>query len=197
MDDALEDVLGRILLTPKSGLFLCCCMDCCSGEDIDDIKPPSLLVNCVCALLFPNCWHFIVLFITGSLNTRDPLEAARWSSALRFWLQNKNMFYNVLGLKKTINILLESLKLYPVDRDGNCYLLHMIKLELQDNAAFIIFYKNVKSKDIIYSHKQNKQKLPVWRESADIISTISTTPVSCLYICSTCPFVYGTRYCRV
>ena len=71
------------------------------------------------------------------------------------------MFYNVLGLKKTINILLESLKLYPVDRDGNCYLLHMIKLELQDNAAFIIFYKNVKSKDIIYSHKQKKQKLPV------------------------------------
>ena len=77
MEDALEDVLGRILLTPKSGLFLCCCMYCWSGEDIDDIKPPSLLVNGVCALLFPNCWQINVLLVTGSLDTRDPLDAAR------------------------------------------------------------------------------------------------------------------------
>ena len=148
MEDALEDVLGRIPLTLKSGLFLCCCMYCCSGEDIDDIKPPSLLVNCVCAWMFANCWHFIVLFTTGSLNTRDPLEAARWSSALRCWLKNKNILFLISQFwRKYYHRIL---KLYPDDRDSNSYLLHMIKFELQDKAAFIMFYKNVKSQCIIY-----------------------------------------------
>ena len=60
------------------------------------------------------------------------------------------MFYNFINLKENYKCFLRILKLYPVDRDSNGYLLHMIKLKLQDNDAFIIFYKNVKSKDIIY-----------------------------------------------
>ena len=60
------------------------------------------------------------------------------------------MFYDFLNLKENYKYSLRILKLYSVDRDSNCYLLRMIKLELQDNAAFIIFLKNFKSKDIIY-----------------------------------------------
>ena len=69
------------------------------------------------------------------------------------------MFYNFHNLKENYKCSLRILKLYPVDGDSICYLLHMIKLELQDNAAFLIFYKNVKSKDIIYIVMSKKTKV--------------------------------------
>ena len=67
------------------------------------------------------------------------------------------MLFSFLNFKE--KYYLRILKPYPDDRDINSYLLHMIKFELQDNAAFIIFYKNVKSQDIIYIVMSKKTKV--------------------------------------
>ena len=64
---------------------------------------------------------------------------------------NENMLFLFLNFKE--KHYLRILKLYPDDRDSKSYLLHMIKFELQDNAAFVCIchiLQKRKSQNIIY-----------------------------------------------